>query len=41
MAKKKGETIEKITRIAGDLAERMGYELVEAAFEKENTPGSS
>lgn len=37
MAKKKGETIEKITRIAGDLAERMGYELVEAAFEKENT----
>ena len=37
MAKKNGDTIGRIFRIAEALADQMGYELIDAAFEKENT----
>ena len=37
MPKKAASAIGRITAIAGKLAEQMGYELIEAAYEKENT----
>ena len=37
MPKKAASAIGRITEIAGKLAEQMGYELIEAAYEKENT----
>ena len=37
MPKKAGSPIAEITALAEKLADQMGYELIEAAFEKENT----
>ncbi|MBQ9299881.1 MAG: ribosome maturation factor RimP [Clostridia bacterium] len=37
MPKKAGSAIAEITAIAEKLADQMGYELIEAAYEKENT----
>ena len=37
MAKKNDAAIAQITELAERMAGKMGYELVEAAFEKENT----
>lgn len=37
MPKKAGSVLAEITALAEKLADQMGYELIEAAFEKENT----